>query len=191
MRLIIDRGLSDSRQAPADVKLRQDASTQVDRHTNDNYLGNMLRRHSTALPVLLETSPTSSVRSVVTPRGVKGQGLTMPFKLYSMLEDERNESIISWLPGGKTWKIHNIEAFTRSLLPQYFDYGSRNLTMFTKLLKLWNFSASKKAGSTTFYHQVSSEVTQLTCVEYLLSYAVAHYEIISFLLSISQKARHI
>jgi HSF-type DNA-binding len=47
-----------------------------------------------------------------------------PWKLHELLskaEDNGHESIISWLPGGKAFKVHNKMDFTTKILPTLFN----------------------------------------------------------------------
>ena len=49
--------------------------------------------------------------------------LFFPDLLYNLLEDcERSEefTIISWSPQGRSFKVHDKEVFTHSILPRYF-----------------------------------------------------------------------
>ena len=49
--------------------------------------------------------------------------ILFPTKLRCILDDavtEGNEHIVSWLPDGKAFKIHNPEAFTKIILRRYF-----------------------------------------------------------------------
>ena len=49
--------------------------------------------------------------------------LPFPWKLHQLLEDVKsdgNEHIVSWLPGGKSFKIHNQPEFIEKIMGQYF-----------------------------------------------------------------------
>lgn len=51
------------------------------------------------------------------------QSVLFPTKLRRLLDDavaDGNEHIISWLPDGKAFKIHDPEAFTQVILKRYF-----------------------------------------------------------------------
>ena len=50
-------------------------------------------------------------------------GALFPSRLYQLLEDAEKdglESIISWMPDGKSFKVHDKEKFERDLMPRYF-----------------------------------------------------------------------
>jgi hypothetical protein len=50
-----------------------------------------------------------------------------PSKLRDMLRDgdEKTDdtitSVVSWLPDGKAFKVHDVEVFVQSMLPTYFN----------------------------------------------------------------------
>ena len=72
--------------------------------------------------------------------GTSNPTAMFPHKLHKMLEDvekEGNESIISWLPDGKSFKVHDREKFEQDLMPKYF--GSSKYRSFQKNLNLWGF----------------------------------------------------
>jgi hypothetical protein len=49
--------------------------------------------------------------------------LPFPWKLHQLLEDaERhgNTQVVSWLPGGKAFKVHNPAEFYQKIMTQYF-----------------------------------------------------------------------
>jgi hypothetical protein len=46
-----------------------------------------------------------------------------PFQLYDLLEDAEMkgfESIVSWLPGGNSFKVHDHKSFMQSIMSRYF-----------------------------------------------------------------------
>lgn len=57
------------------------------------------------------------------PETSNKHAILFPTKLRCILDDavtEGNEHIVSWLPDGKAFKIHNPEAFTKVILRRYF-----------------------------------------------------------------------
>jgi hypothetical protein len=63
----------------------------------------------------------------------------LPRILYDMLEDaakENKEYIVSWMPHGRAFKVHNGNAFESKIMPRYFfeKYDS-----FRYLLEQWGF----------------------------------------------------
>ncbi|CAB9498633.1 shock factor protein 4 [Seminavis robusta] len=64
-----------------------------------------------------------------------------PLRLYRILyEAERNgfSDIISFLPNGRAFKVHDRDRFLRDIMPRYFGGSSRTNT-FLKQLNLYNF----------------------------------------------------
>jgi hypothetical protein len=46
-----------------------------------------------------------------------------PWKLHQLLEDAEthgNTHVVSWLPGGKAFKVHNPTEFYEQIMPHYF-----------------------------------------------------------------------
>jgi hypothetical protein len=65
-----------------------------------------------------------------------------PVKLHQMLNDAEesgNGDIVSWLPDGKSFKIHDRARFVRLIMPSYF--GASKFRSFQRNLNLWNFTA--------------------------------------------------
>jgi len=47
-----------------------------------------------------------------------------PWKLHEMLEQVRkdgNESIVSWLPNGRAFKVHRLDAFVEEVMRKHFQ----------------------------------------------------------------------
>lgn len=59
----------------------------------------------------------------------------VPQRLLQMLNDEENQPIVSWLPHGKGWVIHNKQRFSDFILPKYFKKSK--FTSFTRKLNRW------------------------------------------------------
>jgi hypothetical protein len=83
------------------------------------------------------------------------RGLTFPSKLHLLLEQvekfEDGAATISWLPNGKSFKIHNKKEFARSIMPTFFK--SSVYKTFQRSLNLWGFRAVKReAYMGAFYH---------------------------------------
>jgi hypothetical protein len=64
-----------------------------------------------------------------------------PMKLHHLLEDaskQRFEDVVSWLPDGKSFKVHDKIKFASDIMPKYF--GSSKFRSFQKNLNLWIFT---------------------------------------------------
>lgn len=60
-----------------------------------------------------------------------------PETLFAVISEQENAHIISWLPHGQGFVIHDKQRFASMILPRYFD-GAK-FTSFTRRLKRWNF----------------------------------------------------
>jgi len=87
--------------------------------------------------------------------GGGGQLLQFPWKLHEMLhlaEKNSKTCIISWLPGGNGFKVHNKEKFCAEIMPGYF--ASQKYKTFQRSLNLWGFeSVAKGPDRGACYHQ--------------------------------------
>ena len=64
--------------------------------------------------------------------------VNFPEILYEIISNEKdNHAVISWLPHGKGFVIHDKKVFSEKILPNHFD-GAK-YTSFTRRLKRWNF----------------------------------------------------
>jgi hypothetical protein len=53
-----------------------------------------------------------------------GRPLPFPYKLYNMLEDVEKhgkEHIVSWMPSGRSFQVHNSSDFVNQVAPFYFN----------------------------------------------------------------------
>ena len=93
--------------------------------------------------------------SVRSGNGGGGQLLQFPWKLHEMLhlaEKNGKTDIISWLPGGNGFKVHDKEKFCAEIMPGYF--ASQKYKTFQRSLNLWGFeSVAKGPDRGACYHQ--------------------------------------
>ena len=81
-----------------------------------------------------------------------------PFKLHSILENSEasgQESIISWLPSGKAFKIHKPKEFADAIMPQYFN--QTKYRSFQRQLYIYGFDRIKDKQSEdygAYYHEL-------------------------------------
>jgi len=68
--------------------------------------------------------------------GVHG-GKSFPEILFEIVSNPNYQDIISWLPHGQGFQIHEKQLFAKRILPDYFD-GTK-FTSFTRRLKRWSF----------------------------------------------------
>ena len=83
-----------------------------------------------------------------------GQAMQFPWKLHEMLtmvSQTGQEDVVSWLPGGKGFKVHKKVEFCRDIMPVYFN--SSKYKTFQRSLNLWGFeSISKGADRGACFH---------------------------------------
>jgi len=72
-----------------------------------------------------------------------------PEKLHDILSDTNLESIITWLPHGRAFKIKNPTIFTKNVLPMYFQHA--RLTSFIRQLSSWGF---RRITYNQYYHEM-------------------------------------
>lgn len=132
---------------------RTNALLQLIMHASKSPSSNDSPRQGSHQMSLLDASSISTIL-LFSPSEMRHHRLPMPLKLYAILNFASQE-VVSWLPDGRSFQIHNPERFEREILSQYFDYGNQNYFTFVKLLALWDF----KAGTSNSYrHQVSLSI---------------------------------
>jgi hypothetical protein len=78
---------------------------------------------------------------------------TFPMKLHMILSNPAYEHIISWLPHGRSWRIHQQKAFEQRVIPLFFRHG--RYSSFARQVNGWGFiriSHGRDFGS--YYHEV-------------------------------------
>lgn len=68
------------------------------------------------------------------------QSVLFPWKLHEMLQNsnkDNKEGVVSWLPDGKAFKVHNVPDFVKAILPLYFK--QTKYKSFQRQLNLWGF----------------------------------------------------
>lgn len=78
--------------------------------------------------------------------------LRFPFQLHDMLQDAPKkgfEDVISWLPSGKSFKIHDQTLFQSSILPAYFSM--RKYKSFQRQLHWYAFTRTSKGFNNETY----------------------------------------
>lgn len=67
--------------------------------------------------------------------------IPFPWKLHEMLscaKTEDFESVVSWLPDGNSFKVHDQDEFVRNILPAYLENQTKYKS-FQRQLNLWGF----------------------------------------------------
>jgi HSF-type DNA-binding len=98
---------------------------------------------------------TAQPRPVVTPPSTTGvvalsqhnNTLLFPWKLHEMLvatERAGQDSIVSWVPDGKAFKVHNSAEFVKTVMPCHFK--QTKYKSFQRQLNLWGFKRITRSG---------------------------------------------
>ena len=90
-----------------------------------------------------QTAPTAAVSNPQAGgTGEESQNkLQFPWKLHQLLDeaDQKGyDGIISWMPDGKSFKVHDKTKFEREVMPIYFECKFSNYCLW---LMLWEFLA--------------------------------------------------
>jgi hypothetical protein len=75
-----------------------------------------------------------------------------PQKLYRLLEevaDLGNEDVVSWMPGGLSFRIHKQRAFVRDIAPKYFRHTK--MSSFMRQLQMYSFHRICEGGIVDIY----------------------------------------
>jgi hypothetical protein len=79
----------------------------------------------------------------------------LPTKLYALLSNPTIQHIISWLPHGRSWKVHDSKLFMEEVMPHYFPY-TNNYYSFIRLVNAWGFRRISRGPSrNSYWHEVS------------------------------------
>ncbi|KAL3766616.1 hypothetical protein ACHAWO_013963 [Cyclotella atomus] len=101
------------------------------------------------------TAPTAPPKK--TKRGPRG-GVYDPFpmKVHRMLHQSRlegNESVVSWLPHGRAFKIHQPKVFAEVIMPRFFNQSK--YTSFQRQLNLYGFNRlTRGSDAGSYYHNL-------------------------------------
>ena len=83
----------------------------------------------------------------------KKAGSNFPAKLHQILSNPAFVHVISWMPHGRAWKIHNRDLLVNQVLPNYF--AQTKYESFTRQLNGWGFKRLHQKGPDfkSFYHE--------------------------------------
>jgi hypothetical protein len=89
------------------------------------------------------------------PQHKGNRGFQFPWKLHEMLavaKQEGKESIVSWQPHGRAFRVHNRELFSTMIMPRFFK--QTKYKSFQRQLHLWDFKriAQGEDGG-AYFHQ--------------------------------------
>jgi len=85
------------------------------------------------------------------------RSLKLPAKLEAMLSIPEFQHIISWLPHGRAWKIHDAAMFLQHVMPRFFEYNNYN--SFVRLVNAWGFRRlTKGPDRSSYWHEVRTSL---------------------------------
>jgi len=79
---------------------------------------------------------------------------TFVVKLHMILSNSKFESIVTWLPHGRSWRIIRPKDFEEKVIPLYFRHG--RYSSFMRQVNGWGFRrVTGGSDYNSYYHQVS------------------------------------
>jgi hypothetical protein len=124
-----------------------------------------------AMPVTCNDGARSE-NVVVEPsseRIVRNSDATFPFKLYDVLEDASAEGfdhIISWMPNGNGFKLHDRESFKKTIVARYFN--RIHYKSFIRQLNLYDFQRQERGS---YFHDCFVRGERFLC-RYITRYII-------------------
>jgi hypothetical protein len=109
--------------------------------------------HTAPSPTTTPCSTPAPPKVLVDQRDIR-RGMQFPWKLHELLDEtgKRHSSVVSWLPGGKAFKVHKKEDFCNEHMPAFFN--SSKYKTFQRSLNLWGFkSVARGPDKGACYHQ--------------------------------------
>jgi hypothetical protein len=101
------------------------------------------------------------------PKLLRGTVLKIVRRMLQEATEKNFTDVISWLPGGKTFKVHNIVAFQKKVCGKYFK--STKLMSFSDSLRKWGFCRLWEASGmerNAYYHCLFQEGKPQLCRHY-------------------------
>jgi HSF-type DNA-binding len=88
------------------------------------------------------------------PVTIPGRIPTFPAKLFAILSRPDLADIISWMPHGRSWKVHKPREFEVKVIPSYFDHAK--FSSFIRQANGWGFKrvTTKGTDRNSHYHEL-------------------------------------
>ena len=88
------------------------------------------------------------------PVTIPGRIPTFPAKLFAILSRSDLADIISWMPHGRSWKVHKPREFEVKVIPSYFDHAK--FSSFIRQANGWGFKrvCTKGVDRNSHYHEL-------------------------------------
>ncbi|KAL3903340.1 MAG: hypothetical protein SGILL_010482 [Bacillariaceae sp.] len=105
-------------------------------------------------PLTMDIACRSMCSSLSKEADLPSSKLPFTWKLYEMLEnvtENGQDHIVSWVDGGRAFRVHNLDDFTNKVIPIYFKQSKYK--SFQRQLYFYNFKrVSKGSGIGSYYH---------------------------------------
>ena len=97
---------------------------------------------------------TESDPDPVVPVTAPGRIPNFPAKMYAILSRPDLQDIVSWLPHGRSWRVHKPREFEVKVIPSYFEYSK--YSSFIRQANGWGFRRiiSKGPDRNSYYHEM-------------------------------------
>eukprot|EP00339_Tiarina_fusa_P009988 CAMPEP_0117080176 /NCGR_PEP_ID=MMETSP0472-20121206/56578_1 /TAXON_ID=693140 ORGANISM="Tiarina fusus, Strain LIS" /NCGR_SAMPLE_ID=MMETSP0472 /ASSEMBLY_ACC=CAM_ASM_000603 /LENGTH=475 /DNA_ID=CAMNT_0004807727 /DNA_START=135 /DNA_END=1562 /DNA_ORIENTATION=+ len=89
-----------------------------------------------------------------TPVTAPGRIPNFPAKMYAILSRPDLQDIVSWMPHGRSWKVHKPREFEVKVIPAYFEHSK--FSSFIRQANGWGFRRmiSKGPDRNSYYHEM-------------------------------------
>ena len=105
-------------------------------------------------PITMDIACRSMSSSLEKEADLAASKLPFTWKLYEMLDnvaENGQEHIVSWVNNGRGFRVHNMDAFTKEIIPIYFKQSKYK--SFQRQLYFYNFKrVSKGSAIGSYYH---------------------------------------
>lgn len=109
--------------------------------------------HSTRKPTYIDFSTVKTEDVYPLFGGTNAsKDITFALRLHHILSNPDLEHIISWLPHGRAWRIHQKQIFEREVIPTYFHHC--RFTSFMRQVSGWGFRRVTSGNdSNAYFHE--------------------------------------
>lgn len=98
-----------------------------------------------------QESPPAAGRTRGSTESIRVQ--KFPLKLYAILAQKEFQEIISWMPHGRSWRVHKPSLFETRVMPLFFEYS--NYHSFNRLINAWSFRrVTSGIDRGSYYHEL-------------------------------------
>lgn len=133
---------------------------------NDSIIENPPTSPRSVIPSSVDGDPTLNAGCGIASSAAAGKNAPLfPWKLHEMLRStasEGRDNIVSWLPHGTAFKVHNVPDFVSTILPLFFK--QTKYKSFQRQLNLWGFERIQTGPEKgAYYHKQFIREDQSLC----------------------------